>query len=202
MYAEFLGRDDLTAKEWERFLNCLREQADKLSWLGESFSRISRLETGLIRLRPKKQKLQPVILQAVGQIMEKAQLRGMEIRLKGDVQAEVLVDDKWTAEAVFNVLDNAVKYGDMGSMIEIEVTRLANYTGVSFRSSGMKIDQEEYHNLFRRFYRGKGTGETNGSGLGLYIVRKILEDEKGYITAGRTNDGRTEFVMYLYHGEV
>lgn len=183
MYTEFLGRDDLTAKERERFLNCLREQADKLSWLGESFSRISRLETGLIRLRPKKQKLQPVILQAVGQIMEKAQLRGMEIRLK-------------------NVLDNAVKYGDKGSMIEIEVTRLANYTGVSFRNSGMKIDQEEYHNLFRRFYRGKGTGETNGSGLGLYIVRKILEDEKGYITAGRTNDGRTEFVMYLYHGEV
>ena len=202
MYTEFLGRDDLTAKERERFLNCLREQADKLSWLGESFSMISRLETGLIRLRPKKQKLQPVILQAVGQIMEKAQLRGMEIRLKGDVQAEVLADDKWTAEAVFNVLDNAVKYGDKGSVIEIEVTRLTNYTGVAVRNSGMKIDQEEYHNLFRRFYRGKGTGETNGSGLGLYIVRKILEDEKGYITTGRTNDERTEFVMYLYHGEM
>ena len=82
------------------------------------------------------------------------------------------------------------------------MTRLTNYTGVAVRNSGMKIDQEEYHNLFRRFYRGKGTGETNGSGLGLYIVRKILEDEKGYITTGRTNDERTEFVMYLYHGEM
>lgn len=85
-------------------------------------------------------------------------------------------------------------------MIEIEVTRLTNYTGVAIRNNGTEIDGEEYHNLFKRFYRGKGSGETEGSGLGLYIVRKILEEEKGYIKAGRTNDGRTEFVLYLYHG--
>lgn len=201
MYTEFLGRDDLTAKERESFLSCLAEQAHKLSWLGESFSKISRLETGIICLKPERQKIQPVILHAVGQIMEKAQLRGMEISLKGDVQAEVLADAKWTAEAVFNVLDNAVKYGDKDSTIEIEVTGLTNYIGVAVRNSGIKIDREEYHNLFKRFYRGKETGETEGSGLGLYIVRKILEGEKGYITAGRTNDGRTEFVLYLYRVE-
>ncbi|MDE7133039.1 MAG: HAMP domain-containing histidine kinase [Lachnospiraceae bacterium] len=200
LYAEFLRRDDLTVKECERFLCCLEEQAQKLSWLGESFSKISRLETGIIRLKPERQDLQPIILRAVGQIMEKAQRRGMEIALKGDVQSEVVADAKWTAEAVFNVLDNAVKYGDKGSMIEIEVTRLTNYTSVAIRNSGTEIDGEEYHNLFKRFYRGKGSGEAEGSGLGLYIVRKILEEEKGYIKAGRTNDGRTEFVLYLYHG--
>ncbi|MDE6738559.1 MAG: HAMP domain-containing histidine kinase, partial [Lachnospiraceae bacterium] len=200
LYAEFLRRDDLTATEQERFLGCLEEQAQKLSWLGESFSKISRLETGIIRLKPERQDLQPIILRAVGQIMDKAQRRGMEIAMKGDVQSEVVADAKWTAEAVFNVLDNAVKYGDKGSNIEIEVTRLTNYTGVAIRNSGTEIDGEEYHNLFKRFYRGKGSGETEGSGLGLYIVRKILEEEKGYIKAGRTNDGRTEFVLYLYHG--
>ena len=200
LYAEFLRRDDLTVKERERFLGCLEEQAQKLSWLGESFSKISRLETGIIRLKPERQDLQPIILRAVGQIMEKAQLRDMEIILKGDAQEEVLADAKWTAEAVFNVLDNAVKYGNKGSMIEIEVTRLTNYIGVAVRNSGMEIDGEEYNNLFKRFYRGKGSEGTEGSGLGLYIVRKILDEEKGYIKAGRTNDGRTEFVLYLYHG--
>lgn len=200
LYAEFLRRDDLTATEWERFLGCLEEQVQKLSWLGESFSKISRLETGIIRLKPERQSLQPMILHAVGQVMEKAQLRDMEIILKGDTQEEVLADVKWTAEAVFNVLDNAVKYGDKGSMIEIEVMKLTSYIGVAIRNSGTEIVGEEYHNLFKRFYRGKGSGETEGSGLGLYIVRKILEEEKGYIKAGRTNDGRTEFVLYLYHG--
>lgn len=199
MYAEFLGRNDLTKEERKRFLGCLEGQTRKLSWLGESFSKISRLETGIIQLKPERQKLQPVILCAVGQILEKAQLRDMEISLKGDVQGEVLVDAKWTAEAIFNVLDNAVKYADEGSTIEIEVMRLTSYTGVAVRNRGMEVNQEEYHNLFKRFYRGKGTGETEGSGLGLYIVRKILEDEKGYATVGKTNDGRTEFMLYLYH---
>lgn len=199
MYAEFLDRNDLTKEERKRFLGCLAGQARKLSWLGESFSKISRLETGIIQLKPERQKLQPVILRAVGQIMEKAQLRDMEISLKGEVQEEVLVDAKWTAEAIFNVLDNAVKYADEGSTIEIEVMKLTSYTGVAVRNRGMEVNQEEYHNLFKRFYRGKGTGETEGSGLGLYIARKILEDEKGYATVGKTNDDRTEFMLYLYH---
>lgn len=197
LYTEFLGRDDLTKEERKCFLNCLVEQAKKLSWLGESFSKISRLETGMIRLRPAKQVLQPIILRAVGQITEKAQLRGMEIELKGAVKTQVLADARWTAEAVFNVLDNAVKYGEEGSRIEVEVTKLANYAAVAVRNRGIGVDMEEYHKLFRRFYRGKGIGETEGSGLGLYIVRKILEDEKGYITAGRSMDGRTEFTIYL-----
>lgn len=197
LYAGFLGREDLTAQERKRFLKCLEEQAQRLSWLGESFSRISRLETGIIRLRPKTQCIEHVILQAIGQVMEKAQLRGMDIVLKGDVQAKVLADARWTVEAVFNVLDNAVKYGNEGSIIEIEVAKLTNYACIAVRNNGIGIDKEEYHKLFRRFYRGKGSGDREGSGLGLYIVRKILEEEKGYVTAGKTADGRTEFSVYL-----
>lgn len=197
IYAGFLERDDLTGEERRRFIKCLEEQAQKLSWLGESFSKISRLEMGIIRLKPEKQKLQPIVLQAVGQIMEKARQKGINVVLKGDVQEDVTADGKWTAEAVFNVLDNAVKYGNENSEIEIETVRLTNYAGVVVRNRGISIHEEEYHRLFKRFYRGKGSGMTEGSGLGLYIVRKILEGEKGYVTAGKTHDGRTEFVMYL-----
>ena len=198
LYAGFLRRNDLTVKEREHFLDCMEEHARKLSWLGESFSKISRLETGIIRLQPKRQSLQPMILRAVGQIMEKAQLKGMEIVMKGEVQAEVLADERWTAEAFFNVLDNAVKYGDRDSIIEIEAMKLTNYTSVAIRNRGERIGEEEYHDLFKRFYRGKRSGAAEGSGLGLYIVRKILEEEKGYVTVGRTQDGRTQFVVYLF----
>lgn len=202
LYAGFLDRDDLTAQERKRFICSLKEQAHKLSWLGESFSRISRLETGIIRLKPVRQSLEPIILHAVGQVMEKAQARGMEIKVQGDMRTEVLADAKWTTEAVFNVLDNAVKYGEESSEIEIEVKGLTNYAGVVVRNSGIKIDQQEYHRLFKRFYRGQGSGEQEGSGLGLYIARKILEKETGYITAGKSADGRTEFSIYLTLGRI
>ena len=129
--------------------------------------------------------------------MEKAKRRGMEIDLTGQAKSLVRADVKWTAEAVFNVLDNAVKYGDAGSRIEMEVTQLTNYVGVAVRNSGIRIAPEEYHKLFKRFYRGREAGEREGVGLGLYITRKILEEEGGYIKAGMTADGRTEFGLLI-----
>lgn len=98
MYVGFLERDDLTADEKGRFLACLEEQTKKLTWLGESFSKVSRLETGIIRLKPEWQSLETILLQAVGQVMEKAKSRGMEIDLSGRVKSQVMADVKWTAE--------------------------------------------------------------------------------------------------------
>ncbi len=200
MYAEFLEREDLTQEERKQFIKCLKEQSQKLSWLGESFSKVSRLETGMIQLKVERQSLQPILLQAVGQIMEKAKHRNMEIDLTGQREVLAAADARWTGEALFNLLDNAVKYGEEGSRIEMEVMKLTNYVGVAVRNEGAGIDPEEYHKVFRRFYRGRNTREKEGVGLGLSIARKILEEEGGYIRAGRTSDGRVEFVIYLMSG--
>lgn len=201
LYVDFLRRDDLTVPEREKFLSCMEEQAQKLFWLGESFSKISRLETGIIRLRPEKQNVEPVLLNAIDQVMVKAENKGMEISLSGETQAAALIDPKWTTEALFNILDNAVKYGRAGTKIEIVVADLTNYISIAVRNeSEISIAADEYYKLFQRFYRGKVNAETEGVGLGLYIARKILEDEKAYIKAETKPDGMTEFAVFLYKG--
>lgn len=199
LHVGFLKRDDLTAQERDRFLHCMEEQADKLFWMGESFSRISRLETGIIRLKPKKQEIESVVLSAVDQVMIKAERKRMEITLSGKTQVSALIDSKWTTEALFNILDNAVKYGMPGTKIEIAITELVSYVSLAIRNRSEKaISPNEYSLLFKRFYRGKSNADVEGVGLGLYIARRILEDEKAYIQAGKTSDGRTEFVVCLY----
>lgn len=201
LYVGFLRRDDLTASEREKFLSCMEEQAQKLFWLGESFSKISRLETGIIRLRPERQKVEPALLNAVDQVMAKAENKEMEISLSGKTQAAALIDLKWTGEALFNILDNAVKYGRAGTKIEIAVTDLTSYICIAVRNeSEINIAPDEYYKLFQRFYRGKENAETEGVGLGLYIARKILEDEKACIKAETKPDGITEFSVFLYKG--
>ena len=197
IYADFMKRDDLTVEEKARFLRCMEEQAGKLSWLGESFSKISRLETGMICLKPGKQQILPLLLDAVDQVMEKARKKGMEIALEGETQAEVAADAKWTTEAVFNVLDNAVKYGDAESKVTIAVTELSSFVCVAVRDRGTRISGSEYHKIFQRFYRGKHAGKEEGAGLGLYIAREILEKERGYIKAETLQSGETEFQLYL-----
>ena len=201
LYVDFLRRDDLTAQEREKFLFCMEEQAQKLFWLGESFSKISRLETGIIRLRPEKQKVESILLHAIDQVMVKAENKGMEISLSGETQAAVLIDSKWTTEALFNILDNAVKYGKAETKIEIIAADLTNYISIAVRNeSEVSIAPDEYHKIFQRFYRGKSNAEIEGVGLGLYIARKILEDENAYMKAETKPDGMTEFAVFLYKG--
>ena len=197
IYAGFLKRNDLTEEEKVRFARCVEDQAEKLGWLGEGFSKMSRLETGIIRQKPEKQEILPVILNAVNQIMEKAGQKEMDIKLAGEQHIWAVIDGKWTSEAVFNVLDNAVKYGNRGSVIEIELAELTGYAQVSVRNEGIGIEREEYHKVFQRFYRGKKTAEENGVGLGLAIAREVLEGERGYMKAETLFDGRTEFSFYF-----
>lgn len=197
LYGGFLKREDLTREEREKFTCYIEAQAKKLSWLGEGFSKISRMETGIIRQRPERQDLLPVILEAVNQVMEKAVQKGMNIELTGEKHAFAMVDGKWTAEAIFNVLDNGVKYGNEGSSMEIQVTELTGYVCVAVRNYGIKIEKDEYHKVFKRFYRGKEAGKSEGVGLGLTIAREVLEGEKGYMKAETLWDGRTEFAMYF-----
>lgn len=202
LYVDFLRRDDLTAQDTEKFLSCMEEQAQKLFWLGESFSKISRLETGIIHLRPEKQKVEPVLLNAIDQVMVKAENKGMEIALSGETQAAALIDPKWTTEALFNILDNAVKYGKSETKIEIVVADLMNYISIAVRNeSEISIAPDEYYKLFQRFYRGKANAKIEGVGLGLYIARKVLEDENAYIKAETKPDGMTEFSVFLYKGQ-
>ena len=197
IYAGFLKRDDLTEEEKIRFARCVEEQAEKLGWLGEGFSKMSRLETGIIRQKPKKQEVLPAILNAVNQVMEKAGQKEMDIKLAGDRHIWAVIDEKWTSEAIFNVLDNAVKYGNRGSCIEIEMANLTGYAQVSVRNEGIRIGREEYHKVFQRFYRGKEAVAEEGVGLGLSIAREVLEGEKGYMKAETLCDGRTELSFYF-----
>ena len=133
------------------------------------------------------------------QAVIKAERKRMEITLSGKTQVSALIDSKWTTEALFNILDNAVKYGKAGTKIEIAITELVSYVSLAIRNRSEKaISPNEYPLLFKRFYRGKSNGDVEGVGLGLYIARRILEDEKAYIQAGKTPDGRTEFVVCLY----
>lgn len=148
-------RRSKSEEEKIQFARCMEDQAEKLGWLGEGFSKMSRLETGIIRQKPKKQEILPVILNAVNQVMEKAGQKEMDIRLAGEQHIWAVIDGKWTSEAVFNVLDNAVKYGNRGSVIEIELAELTGYAQILIRNEGIGIGREEYHKVFQRFYRGK-----------------------------------------------
>lgn len=109
LYSNFLLEEDLTAEERQRFAQHIQAQAEKVSFLGEGFAKLSRLETGVMRLKVEHQPILPMVLAAIDGASAKASAHGNTIVLTGDQQLAARFDPKWTQEALFNVLDNAVQ---------------------------------------------------------------------------------------------
>lgn len=93
-------------------------------------------------------------------------------------------DIKWTKEAIVNVLDNAIKYSPKDSQIQITMEKQIHFFRIEIRDEGIGIKKEEINRIFQRFYRGKQEviKQAEGSGVGLYLTRKILEEQGGNIT--------------------
>lgn len=181
MYSEFFKEDSLTTEERRHFADNLERQARKLSWLGEGFAKVSRLETGIISLKPELQPVLPVVLSAVDQVSLKAEEHGNDICLEGRQDLKACLDRKWTEEVFFNLLDNAVKYSVPESRILVELLEYEMYIRINVCSQGTKVEREEFARVFQRFYRGRNAEEQEGVGLGLYLAREIVNGQRGYM---------------------
>ena len=98
-------------------------------------------------------------------------------------------DSKWTEEAIFNLLDNAVKYSPQNGKIKISLQENEMFTTFSIRDYGIGIEPEEKNLIFQRFYRGKRVTDEEGFGIGLYLARKILFLHEGLLTVKRCEPG-------------
>nr|WP_177296100.1 HAMP domain-containing sensor histidine kinase [uncultured Blautia sp.] len=197
MYSEFFKEDSLTTEERRHFADNLERQARKLSWLGEGFAKVSRLETGIISLKPELQPVLPVVLSAVDQVSLKAEEHGNDICLEGRQDLKACLDRKWTEEVFFNLLDNAVKYSVPESRILVELLEYEMYIRINVCSQGTKVEREEFARVFQRFYRGRNAEEQEGVGLGLYLAREIVNGQRGYMKGEYELEKGNVFSVFL-----
>ncbi len=196
LYLEFLQEENLSEKGRE-FLMRLEEQADKLDFLLQSMVKMSRLENGIIQIRKEESRLQQTLTAAVSQIVPAAAKKELELHVVCDADFRMKYDRKWTEEAIFNVLDNAVKYTEPGGSIYVKVVSQEIFTKISIQDTGKGILPERQAEIFTRFYREPEVHDISGVGIGLYLTRKILELQNGYIEVRSEKGKGSEFCMYL-----
>lgn len=198
MYVDFLLQDNLNEETRRKFLGNVKSQCQKLGWFGEGFDKAARLENDIISLKPVGAKVLPAVLAAIDEASLKAQQKGNEICLKGDTSIEAVYDRKWTVEAIFNLLDNAVKYGKEGAKIYVRLSAYQLYVRVDVENEGKIIPKEEQNQVFRRFYRGENAALIqDGVGLGLYLVREIISGQGGYVLLENWQDKGSRFSIFL-----
>lgn len=197
LYEEVLQDEGLDSAEAGEFLQKIRIQTEKLDFLLQSMVKMSRLETGVIEVSCMKLPLCGTLQRAVEAIVLKAEKK--QIRLSVDCDEDIVVhhDTKWTEEAVFNLLDNAVKYTGRGGNIEISVSVQEIFTKISIRDSGKGIALERQAEIFTRFYREPEVYDQEGIGVGLYLARKIITMQGGYIQVCSEVGTGSDFQIYL-----
>lgn len=196
LYLEMM-EDETEPHRNQKYLEKMNGQVDKLDFLLQSMVKISRLETGTIKIQKQNIPLVDTLAMAISNVVIKAEKKNIEIDVQYDERLKVNHDKKWTAEAIFNILDNAVKYTNAGGHIHIVVCRQEIFTKISIEDTGKGIAPERQATIFTRFYREPEVHDNDGIGIGLYLAREIVTLQNGYIEVQSQVGKGSIFMIYL-----
>lgn len=197
MFTSILQQHHLSDEKRAEFLTTMSVQIHKLDFLMQSLIKMSRLETGTFSLHMESNSLYDTIAQAVNGSWAKAGQKKIQITVDCDSRTAVKHDAKWTAEALGNILDNAVKYTPEGGTVSVSVRPWQFYTRIDISDTGPGIEEKHYNDVFQRFYRGQEAASMEGVGLGLYLARSIIVRQKGYISVKSKIGKGTTFSVFL-----
>ena len=106
-------------------------------------------------------------------------------------------DRKWTGEALFNLLDNAIKYTPAGGRINVSAENREMYLKIDIADTGMGIAEQNQGAIFKRFYREERARDAEGIGIGLYLAREIITMQGGYILVSSSPGQGSTFSVFL-----
>lgn len=196
IYIEILSSELLTEKGRE-CVESLEKQANKLEFLFQSMVKTSRLETGSILIIKQDTDLYNTLGKATSAVVLSASKKQIDLFVECEEKIFLLHDAKWTEEAIFNILDNAIKYTKAKGSIHIAVIKQDLFTRISVKDSGKGIALERQAQIFTRFYREPEVHDQEGIGIGLFLARKIIELQDGYLEVSSEPGQGSEFCIYL-----
>lgn len=184
----------------QKFLGEITNQLSRVSWLAAVMLKLSRLDAGVVEFH--RQRLN------VGQLLEQVAERleilaewkqvGLELRAKPGIF--LTGDESWLAEALSNIVKNAIEHSPSGGRVVLTAEDNAVYTAISVRDFGQGMTPEEQKYIFQRFYRSPYAGE-DSTGIGLSLAKEIIERQNGYLTVtSKPGEGTLMRMRFLKQG--
>ncbi|MEO7118892.1 MAG: HAMP domain-containing sensor histidine kinase [Candidatus Limnocylindrales bacterium] len=184
----------------QEFLESSYQQIERLDWLAANLLDLSKLDSGLVALDLRPDDLRAVVEDAVAQAEPVAARKG--IQLSSEVPTEpvrIRHDPPRLGQVVSNLIGNAIKFTPAGGRVSVALRSGGDGPEIVVTDTGIGIDSEELPHIFERFYRGAQASEERsaGSGLGLSIVRSIVDMHRGRISVESTPGKGTTVVVTL-----
>lgn len=199
LYAGLLKEEKLSGNA-VKMAEQIHKQSEKLDFFMKELVRSSFLETEMISVNV----CQTPVDELIGQAVQAVELEALKKEIIFDIRESGrygVFDIKWTREALINVLDNAVKYSPQGSAIRVHTVFYERFFCITVGDQGIGIAENEQGLIFQRFYRSASVSTEKGLGIGLYLVREIVEKQNGYVKVASAPGQGTEFSIFLPCGQ-
>lgn len=185
------------------YLNIVSQEVKRLSRLVRSMLNIARIEAGEMKINPAVFDIHDQICQTVFLFEQAIESKHVEILGLDSEKELVRADPDLIHQVVYNLIENATKFVNEGGYIEFKIYTDRNMTYVSVKNSGEGISGEEVSHIFDRFYKTDKSRsvDKNGVGLGLHIVKSIINLHSGDITVRSAEGQYVEFVFSLPSGK-
>lgn len=181
----------------QEFLQASGSQLDKLDFLIQAMVKTSRLETGVIALEKKQAQFTETLTAALNGILAPMEKKQITLSVDCSDSFSFPHDSRWTAEALYNILDNAVKYTPVCGSICVTVQEWEMYFKIDIADTGKGIPEKEQAAIFKRFYREEAVHDIDGIGIGLYLAREIVTMQGGYIKVVSAVGAGSTFSVFL-----
>ncbi|MBE6741584.1 MAG: HAMP domain-containing histidine kinase [Ruminococcaceae bacterium] len=182
------------------YLKIVSDEVRRLSRLVVAMLNMSKMESGDFEMKPKNYNITDQIIHILLTFEQKIEKKNIEIRGLDDAKPHrVNADTDMIYQVIYNIFDNAVKFTNENGYIDISLLDSGDFVQVTIKNSGEGIDESELSRVFERFYKVDKSRslDAKGAGLGLYIVKMIVEMHGGRIYAKSDNPNEAEFVFTL-----
>ncbi|MDR2939811.1 MAG: HAMP domain-containing histidine kinase [Clostridiales bacterium] len=197
LYTGLLAEQDLTNGQ-TKLIDQISVSTNKLTFLIQSLVKTSRLESGIIKVERKPGNIFDLIAAAATECEGLAGAKNIKLSFAENNNPIVaLYDFRWCTEALFNIIENAVKYTPENGSVAITVMAYEIFARIDVADTGRGIQEEDLPKVFRRFWRAVDSTGSPGVGIGLYLARQIITACGGYIKASSELGKGSTFSVFL-----
>ena len=197
LYSQLLAEQDLT-DEQAKLAGQIAASSEKLNFLIQSLVKASRLESGVIKIEPKPGNVYDLISDALSECENIATTKSIKLSsTQEDTPLTALFDFRWCAEALFNIIENAVKYTPENGSVVVSTTEYEMFVRIDVTDTGRGIREDDLPKVFSRFWRAEESADSPGVGIGLYLAREIIVSCGGYIKVDSTVGKGSIFSVFL-----
>ena len=194
-FAKLLRHGNLTEAEREEYLAIIEEESMRLSCMATNVLNLSRIETQTILTGVTKYDLSEQIRGAILLLEDKWTRKNIDIEPDFD-EHMICANEELLKEVWINLMDNAIKFTPEGGVVMLRMAEKDGWIRVSVRNTGSEIPVEKQAKIFDRFYQADESHGTDGNGIGLTVVKKIVDLHGGTVTVTSAN-GITDFTVTL-----